>query len=643
MPIVMGTAGHIDHGKTTLVKALTGIDCDRLGEEKERGISIELGFSYLSLPDGGKLSIVDVPGHERFIRNMVAGTAGIGFVMLVVAADEGVMPQTREHLEICSLLGIKNGLVALTKIDTVEKDWLALVEEDLKSYLKGSFLEGAPICPVSSHTGEGLEELRDKIVKSCSKISLKRRSDLPRLPVDRVFTLHGHGTIVTGTLLSGHFDLGQNLVLMPSGKTSRARGLQSHGVAVEEAGMGYRTAVNLPELEVSDIHRGEVLTLPDRLFSSDVWTVDLQSLSSAPRAIRNRIPIHFYHGAKQVQARLIFPDQNKLEPGERSLCTVRFDEPMVGVFGDPFVVRAYSPLQTIAGGVLLHPMGITLRKRDKRRARKLDLLESLARNGIDSSLEEGILAQLELAEEKGASFNELGVLVNYDASSLEKTLQNLSSQQKLFMVDREEKLYVSGVYIESLSSDCLAWFKGFHEREPLKTGVSRNALISGWGKGLNPKLAHFVLTRLQGQEKISFSGDMLSLSGHSVVLDKDSEEIKEGILAIYKKSGATPPNLKEVLEKLDLKEKEAIPVVNLLLKQGDLIKLTEDIYYPSEEIESIKTKVRSWFDANEKMGLADIREISGGLSRKYLIALLEYFDATRFTLRTGDARILRNK
>ena len=649
MPVVMGTAGHIDHGKTTLVRALTGTDCDRLQEEKRRGITIELGFAFVPLPDGGKLSVVDVPGHERFIKNMVAGTAGIDFVMLVIAADEGVMPQTREHLEICSLLGIRKGLVALTKIDAVDAEWLELVKEDIRVFLEGSFLEDAPLCPVSSQTGQGIEALRDAIVTYTANLNPARLMDLPRLPVDRVFTLRGHGTVVTGTLMSGAFSLGQNLVLLPSGLTSRVRGLQSHGEAVEKARMGFRTAVNLPDLEVADIERGEVLTAPGRLFPSQSWLVRLTCLSSSPRALLHRTAMHFYHGAKSVQARIFFRDRDRLEPGDSALCLVRFAEPLVGVFGDPFVLRAYSPLRTVGGGAILHPLPLQWQRKDKDFSRKSTVLASLAELEKElgaSQTREGylgalILAQLELAGRRGASFAQLCVLACQDSSVLEKELQLLGARQKVFLVDKEERLYLLGDEIEALCATCLEWFVAFHAKEKLKTGVSRNAVLSSsWGKSLPPKLGYFILARLQGQNKLKVEGDVIGLATHEVTLDNSTQTLRDSILAAYTKAGTSPPNQKDVLDALKITLKQGAPVFKLLQDSGELVKITEGMYYAKPALDAIEKKLRDWYANHKELTLTDFKDITD-LSRKYLISLLEYFDRIRVTLRTGDVRILR--
>ncbi len=641
MPVVMGTAGHIDHGKTSLIRALTGMDCDRLIEEKKRGITIELGFAFLDLPDHKRVSVIDVPGHERFVKNMVAGTAGIDFVMLVIAADEGVMPQTCEHLEICTLLGIKKGLVALTKTDMVDDDWLAFVTEDIAQFLKGSFLEGAAIYPVSSHTGRGLDELKQALGEMSTTYMPKRRGDLPRLPVDRVFTIRGYGTIVTGTLISGHFSQGDTLVLLPSGKSSKARVLQSHGASVDVAPAGFRTAVNLPMLEVAEIERGEVLTLPGRLFPALEWIIRVRCLASSPRPLRHRMEVHFHHGAREAQARLYFFDRERLQPGEEALCRVHFESPMVGVAGDRFVLRTFSPLRTVAGGEVLHPLPLVVRRRDKNFARKTALLESLNEAGEADDPTNVVLAQAALAGEDGVTFAEICVLVNAESSRLDKVVQQLCASQKLFVVDREERRFIAEEHVAALSESCLEWFAEFHRREPLRTGMSRNAVLSGWGKGLRPKLVYFILKRLTDQGKIVVEGDELKAASHTVALDSGSGDLRDYLLSAYTRAGITPPNFNEVLEERGLTARQVQPVLKLLLDSGELVRVTESIYYAAPALSQIKEAVRQWFAEHGGITPADLREATG-LSRKYGIALLEYFDRVKFTLRTGDKRILRD-
>lgn len=644
MAIVMGTAGHIDHGKTSLVRRLTGIDCDRLEEEKRRGITIELGFAYCDLPGGGRLGIVDVPGHEKFVKNMVAGAAGIDFVMLVVAADEGVMPQTREHLEICSLLGIRHGLVAVTKIDMVDPELLELAVEDISDFLKGTFLEGAPLFPVSSQTGEGIDKLRDYVIRQEKELAPRRRTDLFRLPVDRVFTLKGHGTIVTGTMISGSVKVGDALELLPKKLPTRARSLQSHGETVEVAESGHRTAVNVQGLEVADVQRGDVLALPGTLFPSDRWLVKLTCLASSPRALRHRTEVHFHHEARETPARLYFLDRDRLAPGETALCEVRLEEPLVGVFGDHCVVRAFSPLRTVAGGTVLDPLSAGLRRKEATPER-VSLLLGLP----DASDEDRVRAQIAMSEGRGATLAQLSVLTNLDSKRLDKVLQSLSGKGSIFCFDREDKAYVASETAAVLSARCLAVAEAFHKKEPLKQGMARGTLLSGgtardaWNRGLPPKLAFFIVDRLLRSGALVSEGDVIRTASHTVSLKSDQAGLRDALLKAHAEAGFTPPNLKDVLEELGVDAKAAAPVLKLLCEEGNLVKVKDGLYFHGPIIQELKTRMQAWFASHDDLDPAGFKELSGGLSRKYVIPLLEHFDRERVTIRVGDKRQFRGR
>ncbi|MBU1229715.1 MAG: selenocysteine-specific translation elongation factor [Proteobacteria bacterium] len=638
MPVIMGTAGHIDHGKTTLVKALTGIDCDRLAEEKKRGITIELGFAFMDLPPGKsgprRLGVVDVPGHERFVKNMVAGAAGIDFVVLVIAADEGIMPQTREHLEICSLLGIQTGVVALTKVDMVEPDWLMMVQEEVAGYLKGTFLDGAACIPVSAHTGQGLDALKAELARLAEAFQPHRRSDLFRLPVDRVFTMKGYGTVVTGTLVSGKIRVGEDVAVYPSGLSSKVRTLQSHGAQVEEVASGSRTAVNLSGLEVEDLARGDVLARPGSLFPSPFWDVELTCLKSSPRPIKHRKEVHFHHGAREVLARVYMLEGESLEPGQTAICRIRFAEPLAGVHGDRVVARSFSPLRTIAGGRLLSP----LPHRVKRFSPAVETLRSLG----SGSGEEIVQAQLELAGAGGLTFAQLLVASSMESKALDKALQLMGGRQEAFLTDREARSYVSGAVVQSLSEGLLAHLADFHAREPMKPGVARGGLSSTWGRRLSPKLFHFVLEGLLRKGSIASDQEMLRLPGHRVSLASDAASLRQKLLEAYTAGGLTPPNMKDVLEPLSLTFKEAAAVFKVLQDEGRLVKIKEEMYFDAAAVLGLQEKVVAFFASHEDMNPQDFREVSA-LSRKYAIPLLEYFDKEKLTVRVGDNRKLRKR
>ncbi len=630
----MGTAGHIDHGKTSLIKALTGVDCDRLAEEKKRGITIELGFASLDLGGSEVLSIIDVPGHEKFVKNMVAGAAGIDFVLLVIAADEGVMPQTREHLEICTLLGIEQGFVVLTKVDMVDEEWLEMVREDVREFLAPTFLAEAPVHAVSSHTGQGLEQLKTEIANFMKGFEPRRRTDLARLPVDRVFTMKGHGTVVTGTLISGQLSVGDDVVLYPKMTASKVRSLQSHGASVETAPAGRRTAVNLHGLEVEDIERGEVLGRPGTLFPAMVWDVELTCLPSSPKSLKHRKEIHFHHGSKEVMAKVYFLDREKLDKGERAVCQIRFDRPMTGVYGDRVVLRSFSPLRTIAGGSIINPLG----RKVKRFSDDVKRLESL----IGAEPEALIQTQLDLAGNEGLTFQQLSILTNTASKPLDKMLQSMGGQQKVFLFDKDSRAYVSGGRYDELAEGLISHLTEFHKKEPMKSGVSRGEIASSFGKSLPPKLFHALVERLIRQNEIVASQEILHLPGHKVSLASDQQKLRDTLCDIYEKGALTPPNLKDVLEPLGLTFKEAASVYRLLQDQGDIVRIKDDMYFASSAVEGLRNKLAAYFAENEELGPQDFKDLAG-LSRKFSIPLLEYMDKEKFTIRVGDKRRLRKQ
>jgi selenocysteine-specific elongation factor len=634
MPVIMGTAGHIDHGKTSLIKALTGINCDRLAEEQKRGITIELGFAYLDLNPQLRLGIIDVPGHERFVKNMVSGAAGIDFVLLVIAADEGIMPQTREHLEICSLLGIRAGLVALTKTDMVEEEWLELVREEVQTYLAGSFLEGAPIVPVSAHTGAGLEKLKSHITELSSTFAPDRRSDLFRLPVDRVFTMKGHGTVVTGTSISGSLRLGEEIEIVPSGHRSKVRGLQVHGTAAETAHAGERTAVNLYGLEVGELERGEVLAHPQTLFPSMVWDVEMACLSSSPNPLKHRTEVHFHHGSREILAKLFFLDRDKLEPGETAVCQVRFPRPLPGVFGDRCIVRSFSPLQTVAGGRIINPLGRKVRRHSKD-------METLSALGSISG-EELLLAQLRLAGRGGLTVAELRIMTDMESKLLDKTLQILGGKQLAFQFDREDKRFVGADVLDGLAGDCLAYLGEYHRREPMRQGLSRAELTSGFGRGMHPKLVHFLVERLVKSGQVVLEADILRLPGHVVSLASDQSGLRTLMETSYVQAGFMPPTTKAFLEENGLTAKDVAQMYRLLMEEGVLVKVSEEFYFAKTAMDEIVARVRGFFESNQEMGPQDFRDLTE-LTRKFAIPVLEYLDKEKITMRIGDKRQIRKR
>lgn len=638
----MGTAGHIDHGKTTLVKALTGMDTDRLVEEKKRGITIELGFAFLDL-EGQRLSIVDVPGHEKFVKNMVAGATGIDFVVLVIAADEGVMPQTREHVEICQLLGISSGLVALTKCDMVDEDWLELVQEDISAFLADTFLAEAAMFPVSAHTGQGMDALKAALAEQMAAFAPTKRPDLARLPIDRVFTLKGHGTVATGTLIAGELRQGEDVRLYPGARTTKIRGLQSHGESVEVAPAGRRTAVNCAGLEVADITRGDVVARPEQLFPEMAWDVELTCLASTPKTLKHRLEVHFHHGARETQARIHLFDRDKLAPGETCICQVRFTEPMVGVYGDRLVLRSLAPLRTVAGGRVLNPLARP-RPFKVRRFNDEDLAQLAPLLADDPS---GLLlTQLTMAGAKGRTLAELKVASNLDTKELEHAVQQLAGKQAVFLFDKETRRYVAGDVLRALATATLAFVKAFHEREPMKAGLSRGALAKAWPSGTPAKLGHLVVERLLKEQALETDGDVIKQAGFTVSMASDVAGFSQVIMEAYQAGELAPPNLKDVLEPLGVSVKQAQPVLAMLQDQGKLVKVKEDMFFHAPALTGLVATVQAWFQdpahPRDEMGPDNFRELTG-LTRKHLIPLLEWLDKEKVTVRVGDKRRLRRQ
>lgn len=647
MSVVMGTAGHIDHGKTSLVRALTGIDCDRLEEEKRRGITIELGFAWADMPGGERLGIVDVPGHERFVKNMVAGASGVDFVMLVIAADEGVMPQTREHLEICSLLGIRRGFVALTKIDMADAAWLELVTEDVRQFVAGSFLEGAPIFPVSAATGQGMEALRKYLFDSVKKMPARDGTDIFRLPVDRVFTLKGHGTVVTGTVASGAVETGEEVCVQPQGTPSRARSLQCHGAPAEIVRAGRRCAMNLQGVDVDDIRRGDVVCRPGTLFPSRRWLVNLTCLASAPRPLRQRTEVHFHHGTRECAARVRFYDRDRLAPGETCLAELRFSEDMTGLFGDHCVLRAYSPLRTVAGGTAISVLPPELRARDPRRAEKLALLArlpELADPGYvaEHTASDLVSAALELAGPAGTDVPRLQVLTGLRATPLQKQLQDMASRGNALCWDRESRAWITTPALQRLLDACVARTGQCHTRDPLKPAVSQGAACAGWSAGLPPRLVQKTLELALKKGLLVREGDGLRLPSHKVSLGDDAERLRTILLEAHDRAGMTPPNLKDVLEETGATEKQALPVLRLLCEEKRLVRLKDGLYCSRAAVDAILDRVRAWFADHDDLDVGGLKTILG-LSRKYLIAILEYMDREKITVRIGDKRQYRGR
>ncbi len=633
--IILGTAGHVDHGKTLLVKVLTGIDTDRLKEEKERGITIELGFASLALPDGRVLGVVDVPGHERFIKNMVAGAAGIDLVTLAIAADEGVMPQTREHLHICSLLGIKKGLVALTKIDLVDASWLELVTEDIRTFTEGTFLESSPIVPVSAVTGAGLPQLLDAIGEIASRIEEEADSGLFRLPVDRVFTIKGFGTVVTGTLISGQLRVGDEVEILPGKLTAKVRGLHVHNKAVDMAEAGQRTAVNLQGLEKEMIPRGTVLAHPSTLGPSQRLDVLFELLPGSGKKLKNRTLVRLHVGTSEIIARAVFMDRDELLPGEKAYAQLVLEIPAVVMSQDRFVVRSYSPMTTIGGGVILDSLAAKYKGNKEKTLHAFRVLHE----GNDR---ERIAAIVERSGMEGIATGQLVARTGLNPKTLRKLLETMFSEKLAVLLDKEESRVVASSVYKQVQDKILQGVKAYHERFPLKEGMQKEELRTTLGRYAGARLFHMAMKDLEKSGHVVIDRENIRLAGHSVDLKGDLGELRNIIAQNYLKAGLAPPTAKEIMAQFADRKSQAESVIGVMLKEGTLIKISEDLCFHKDTIQKLRNDYRNLLLKKGKAVPADFKELTG-LSRKFIIPLMEYFDVTKLTIRAGEHRILREK
>jgi len=632
--IILGTAGHIDHGKTSLVKAVTGIDTDRLKEEKERGITIELGFAHLDLPSGQHLGVVDVPGHEKFVKNMVAGATGIDIVAMVIAADEGVMPQTREHMEICTLLGVRHGLVVLTKVDLVDEEMLELAQEDIKEFTRGTFLENAPILPVSAVTGQGVPDFIQALDALSRQIPDRPSSTLFRLPVDRVFTMKGFGTVITGTLVSGKVQVGDAIMLYPSGVTSKVRGIQVHNQSVNSAEAGMRTAINFQGLDKESVDRGEVLSSPSALKSSYMVDVQFHYLVSAGKPLKNRSRVRFHTGTSEILGNLILLDHDELKPGETAVAQLRLDAPVAIVKGDHYVVRSYSPVRTIGGGQILNPIP------PKHKRFQPAIVQGL--KGILSSGPEGLIAfHIEAAGHPGTSWADLRLMTSLTDKQLESALQGMMTARTVVQVDKEARTFIHKKSFDLLVQETTEHLKSYHKAFPLKSGMLKEELKSKFPPDTDVKLFNLVLNQMIKDDAIVQEEKTVRLKVHKVSLAGDEATARQKMLKIYKDSTLQPPFFRDVTETLKADPAQAKDVLNLLIEEGLIVRTKDDLYFHADAIEDLRKRMVKFLEQNGEMNPSQFKDMAGGASRKFLIPLLEYFDSKNVTLRVGDVRKLR--
>jgi selenocysteine-specific elongation factor len=628
--VVVGTAGHIDHGKSTLVRALTGIDPDRLKEEKERGITIDIGFAHLDLGDGLTLGIVDVPGHERFVKNMLAGVGGIDLVMLVVAADEGVMPQTREHLAICQLLRIPSGLTVLTKADMAEPEWLELVTEDVRGFLRGTFLEGRPIVPVSAKTGEGLDALRRQLAELARAVPSRGTDATFRLPIDRVFTIRGFGTVVTGTVAAGQVAVDERVEVYPRDVQAKVRGLQTHGQAVTTAVAGQRTAVNLQGVERAAIERGDVLSLPGLLRPTFMLDATCELLADAPAPLKTRQRVRFHIGTSEVMARVHLLDRSELEPGGRGYVQVRLEASVIALPRDRYVIRSYSPMVTIGGGELLDVAPPKARRSPALLAR----LAVLERGEPTAVIEEHVRR----VGPGGARTADLRARTPFGQDALRGLLADLTAQGRVLLVDREWHVHVDAA--QRLRDEAVAALRAFHAREPLKPGMSKEELRTRLG-ALDERVFLPLLDRFAAAGAIAVEKDKVRLAEHQVRLDPQQQALLDRLEAEFREAGVAPPSVEEAFGKLRMGRPEDQALLQVLLDERRLVRVKEGLYFHAVPLRDAESRVAAFLRERKEITPQDMKDLLG-ITRKYAIPLLEYLDGQRLTVRVGDKRVLRD-
>ncbi len=634
--LIVGTAGHIDHGKSALVRALTGTDPDRLPEEKRRGITIDLGFADLQLGDF-RLGFVDVPGHERFVKNMLAGAHGIDVLALIIAADEGVMPQTREHFDICRLLGVRNGLIVITKSDLVEEEMLPLVEAEARELVRGSFLQDAPIVTVSAKTGAGLDELKSTLIEIGKRVPERSADFITRLPIDRSFSMKGFGAVVTGTLISGKIREGDELELLPPAIKVRVRGMQVHGQSVTEAHAGQRTAVNLAGVETAQVERGMVLAPSPRLRPTQIVDVWIDVLPDAPRGVRSRSRVRVHVGAMEVLGRVrVLDEPAEIATGAGGLAQLRLESPVVVVHGDRFILRSYSPPQTIAGGMILDPFAAKHRGKEMAQTRRL--LRSLTEE--DRVTKFAAFAQS--ANGRGLRLIEIGAATGWTSEVLVDVASRAKANQSV--VDAAG-VYLSRESFDRLSRSLLDELERHHKREPLARGMLRETLREKVFAHSLPELFNAVIARLEGNRAIVSEKDTVRLGSHSVGLSEQDAQLSSRIEQVYRDAGVEVPAMEEVMTRAGVtlaQRTQARKLLHLLVDNRKLMRIQNEMFMHADVVEDLKRKLRTYASQHEPQRLIDVPTFKqlAGVSRKYAIPLLEYFDREQVTRRSGDKRII---
>ena len=637
--VIVGTAGHIDHGKSALVEALTGTHPDRLAEEKRRGITIDLGFAFLE-EDGVRFGVIDVPGHERFVSNMMAGAAGIDLVLLVIAADESVKPQTREHFDICQLLGVKRGVVALTKSDLVDADMLGLVKLEVEEYLRGSFLERAPIVAVSAKSGAGLPELKNALRDVAGQVAGRDAHHYFRLPIDRSFAMKGFGTVVTGTLISGSVGAEDEVELFPSGERLRVRGVQSGGRNVERAMAGQRTAVNLAGIQHTAVKRGMILAVPGKFRATRRIDSRLTLLPSSKK-LKHRSRVHFHAGTTETVAEILLYGQSELPPGQSALAQLRLQEEVLVLPGDRFIVRQFSPVTTIGGGTVLDPLARRPMLRDTARAA---FLETLSRGERDEIL----IAMVERAcagpgtgrNSAGLGMQEMVARTGWLEKEILEAVQKLSTAGKLKIITNDPLKIVTPEVFEEVCGKISGTVERFHKENPLLPGIAREELRVSLGRRISAETFRAALEELAAKKKVELQGELVRRAGAGIALQPEETRAKEQIEKAFSSAGLAVPSVKEVLATLSVESKRAEKLLQILLREKMLIRVTPELIFHRDALAQLRDQLLVLKETKgERFSVPAFKELTG-ITRKYAIPLLEYLDRERVTRRAGDERVI---
>lgn len=633
--IIVGTAGHIDHGKTALVKALTGVDADRLKEEKERGITIDIGFADLTVGDV-HFGFVDVPGHERFVKNMLAGAHGLDLVMLVVAADESLMPQTREHFDICRLLEIKAGLIVITKCDMVDEEFAELVEAEVSEYVAGSFLEKAPILRVSSKTGAGIEQLKKTLAELAKQVTERDKAAVARLPIDRVFTIKGFGTVVTGTLVAGQVKTGDELEVYPSNTLrAKTRGLQVHGKSTNEAFAGERTAINLQGIDLDAVSRGQTLAPAGRLRATQLLDVRVQLLKSAPRPLRSRSRLHLHIGTAEALARVVLLEGTELAPGAAGFAQLRLEAPVLALPTDHFIVRSYSPTITIGGGTVIDALPNKHRARDKAK-----VVAQLAQLSVADAIERLALL-VEMAGEAGLDYAELAARSGAPDAIIKQAADKWTKTRRLLAIASTPLRLIAKAPFEELAKQLRATLKDFHQRTPLAAGMGREELREKLFAHTHADIFRAVITQLSERNEVVAEKDLLRLASHKVALTAEEQAAKDHLAKIYADAALQPVALEEAISQAapqhGIDNARAQRFAQMLINSGELVRVSDLLFHRSA-LEGLRPMLQQHkAQHGSKLDVGTFKDLTG-ISRKYAIPLLEHLDRLRVTRRVGEAR-----